>query len=394
MSYEISSAKDDNVSPGKYLKIENEDDCQLLLQETSLDDENECQIKDGNNDQQQQALQSTSSKLTGPSETNVTESKLKLADNSTTSNSDSQTLSIATKAQTNKEGDNPKKSSTSKSSSHKSFELSLSSFIRFLSFRKKKNKSHTDTNSVNTSQSTDSPSQKAKYNSLPKRQSKAKNDDASKIEKLSQSTKAENDETEKPNVFSRFVRTFSFLYKRNPNSTSQNFKRSQSVQNYPKTRSLPNIKYSSSQSRLPNSPTSSSSSASRQTGNIKHSTAPSNQTVKRDRAKSDDLQSSNHRTQSNHVSAVEQKISVIDSKPSLDVTETDSSDKISELKESVKKEAGESQNSAIVNRRRHLVSSGLETPGVSGLQNHGNTCYINGVFFFDLFELLNNCNKL
>lgn len=35
-------------------------------------------------------------------------------------------------------------------------------------------------------------------------------------------------------------------------------------------------------------------------------------------------------------------------------------------------------NSA-ANRRRHLVSSGLETPAVCGIQNHGNTCFINSV---------------
>lgn len=45
---------------------------------------------------------------------------------------------------------------------------------------------------------------------------------------------------------------------------------------------------------------------------------------------------------------------------------------------SIKNSSGSTINNP-ANNRRHLVTSGLETPAVCGIQNHGNTCFINSV---------------
>lgn len=460
MSYEISHAAKDNAtstatnnnsntaittSQGKYAKLaENGDDedCQLLLQETSLDEDT--------SERQRKTFRKASPQPSPPpppstslSATEVGATKVPFSE-PTSPESLSQTSTAASSAKpvtvTDKNGSGGKKA---KSSSHKSsFDISLSSFIRFLSFRKsKKGKSGkaqaaADTSSISTEQSSVSRTNK-KYHSLPKRKaSKSKADDAAskdKAERASQSSKTDDGEKEKekPNVFYRFVRTFSFLYKRNPSSsstspsgstTTTNFKRSQSVQNYRQTRSLPEIKYSNStnqQSRMLNSPGSNSSS-SRQTvisANSRQTTAdPVN--VKRDRAKSDSSQQVHRRTTQTSVpppppassSSVALKnggeprsVPPVQTKTNghSSITEMDGGSAhrpmvdagtllketslAASLSSSQRKELGTEvvalngiSNSA-ANRRRHLVSSGLETPAVCGIQNHGNTCFINSV---------------
>lgn len=374
MSYEISTnAKDDTTSTGKYLKV-NDDDCQLLLQETSLEEDNP---------QGSTFRPSTHLVLHNKNEVQVPESENQLE--SLPESSASTTANAG--ASTSRE--EAAKSSTTKGFSHRSFDLSFSSFMRFLSFRKsRKNKSKpTEKSSVNAIPETDSPSsfRSKRNNTLPKRkQAKGKADESSKTEKSSEDLKdKEKDENTKPTVFSRFVRTFSFLYKRNPKTS--NFNRSQSVQNRRQTNSLPNIKYSSSHSRALNSPGSNSSSRPSVTSsNANHSSSshPDSTSSRRDRAKSD-LQLSHHRvTHSNHINAGLPKKPEATAKVSSPVEVIDSPGKRIDIKaEAISRNLGSEVvlHSSADNRRRHLVSNGLQTPGVNGIANHLNSCYLNSV---------------
>lgn len=376
MSYEISTnAKDDTTSTGKYLKV-NDDDCQLLLQETSLEEDN-----------LQKSTFRSSTHLGLHNKNGVQVPEPENQPESLPESSASTTANAV--ASTSRE--DAAKSSTTKSYSHRSFDLSFSSFMRFLSFRKsRKNKSKsTDTSSVNAIPDTDSPSsfRSKRNNTLPKgKQTKGKKGESSKTEKSSEDLKdKEKDENTKPTVFSRFVRTFSFLYKRNPKTS--NFNRSRSVQNHRQTNSLPNIKYSSSHSRTLNSPGSNSSSSRpsvTSSNNVNHSSSshPDSTSSRRDRAKSD-LQLSHHRvTHSNHINAGLSKKPEPTAKVSSPVEVIDSPGKRIDFKaEAISKNLGSEVvlHSSADNRRRHLVSNGLQTPGVNGIANHLNSCYLNSV---------------
>ena len=353
MSYEITNPKNENFFPGKYSKIE--DDCQVLLQKTALDDE-----KYNENLRKDSELKIAT--LNSNNLANQNRENKELTSNLLEENSES--VSGSNKGDTKK--------LPTRTPNHKSFDISssIATFMRFISFRKKKKKfKQVDNSSINTSQ--------VDIVSTQSKTSRTKNDEISVTEKSLKNGR----EDDKPNVFSRFVRTFSFLYKRNPNPTNnQNFKRSQSLKNYRSARSLSNIKYSSSQSRTFNS-------AMRQNvNNIKHPMAPIEPTIRRDRAKSDMPIISNTTAQTNHTNLNDSKRS----EKNLDET-TETILRNVDAKETQRKDMSKEvvSQSSLINRRRHLVSSGQETPAVCGIQNHGNTCFINSVI-----QCLNNTDLL
>ncbi|KAJ6216427.1 hypothetical protein RDWZM_007584 [Blomia tropicalis] len=379
MSYEFADKKNESVTNDRYSKIaDKEDDCDLLLDGASHEKDDGICHNDNN--------YSTDQVYKSSCNTSPTHSESK--HNSSTESSNIKTSSTATNVTTAE-----RKSKTKQTSSHRSFDLSR--FIRMLSFRKKRNKSKTsDSNSLNISQTIDpsksSSTRPNKYRSLPKslKSKVAKNDDQSDAQdKENDKTEEKKDEEEeKPNIFFRFVRTFSFLYKRNPNQTS-NFKRSQSVQNYRTSRS-PTIVTNHSRS-LSSSTT--NSPVKVYANNLKHSIASTDHIIKKDR---NNVENSTVRRipPSSHGSNQLDEINHRKPIQSSDITDSGDNNKNIQTTTTIANKPNlvtNETNSNANGRRRHLVISGLETPAVCGIQNHGNTCFINSVI-----QCLNNTDLL
>lgn len=233
----------------------------------------------------------------------------------------------------------------------------LSALLRFFSFRRKKKFKPGD---GDVGDKRNDPS----YQSWPRKKKKdAKESDAAETNSQSTATSS---------AFSRLVRTFSFLYKRNPQAA--NLKRSKSERNYRASRSLPNIKYSN-QTRPVRSPSSTSSPLSQSSTR----TAPVSRNPRVDPVKMESKVVPNH-VQTDSVDGHQtRRISqprLIDVEPLVISTPP-------------KSEVIEQRVGQLSNQRRHLVSSGLDTPGVCGIQNHGNTCFINSII-----QCLCNTNPL
>lgn len=179
-------------------------------------------------------------------------------------------------------------------------------------------------------------------------------------------------EDEPPSKLTRFVRSFSFLYKSNRNrNTSLN--RSQSATNYRHSNSLPNIKRGRNSAPLPYyvaSPNKRPSSRS--------TTSDTNRNYAR--PNKDELYEENKAY--HHTNTIRKAPSNKTNKfPVINDQEKSESLGVNQLS------ARPQQDIPNGLKRSHMVASGLETPGVSGIQNHGNTCFMNSVI-----QCLSNTN--
>lgn len=252
-------------------------------------------------------------------------------------------------------------------------------------------------------------------------------------------TNNEDGSDKNDSALSRFVRSFSFLYKSNRRpKTSANLRRTKSVDNYRHARSSAssgNIKYVHQRP-----PTNNTSAASSRNSSLRANSSGRNATrvnqsggVPRGRARSDTQQQQRNyikrssieaeraseaasvarmrneqrakanQQQQSHVDGVggrqlPQSMSLPKAKTSPSLKVVQANGKIPNgpksptptttlPSSSTMPEITRAESSNVYRSRRHLVTTGIDTLGVCGIQNHGNTCFINSVI-----QCLNNTN--
>lgn len=261
--------------------------------------------------------------------------------------------------------------------------------------------------------------------------------DVKRVDSKRNKKKTTNEDGSEKNdsALSRFVRSFSFLYKSNRRSKTQpNLRRTKSVDNYRNPRasaSSGNIKYVHPRPPTNNTSAISSRNSSLRTNTSGKNVARANQpvSVQRNRARSDTQQQRNHIKRSSieaeraseaalvaktrneqRTKGNQQQLSHVDgaggrqlSQPmSLSKGKTSPSLKVvqanGKIPNGVKSlttlatsstitELTRAETSNIHRSRHHLVTTGIDTLAVCGIQNHGNTCFINSVV-----QCLNNTN--
>lgn len=300
---------------------------------------------------------------------------------------------------------------SSKSTSHRKF--SFRRLIRFFKFSKSKNFQNKKFDADSDEPKVILRNHKS-HRSLPiiKNKDKKSKETPNTEDIQSLSTNA----NEQPNVFTRFVRTFSFFYKRNPNFQSKSKRRANSFHNQLRHESKSSLeaigrkKYQSltRTQKFPSKYELNSISPISASSNKNFGKIPSKSSIVQDKSmqkiipngdvfsntlKSSELTIKNieskiHEPKITHIDEIDHSMShCYDNKDENELTKS-MIETNGDLEQFIN---DNSMNKSLQPEKylTHLVSLGYETPAVCGIQNHGNTCFINSII-----QCLSNTNPL